>query len=115
MLRSAPTSTSGMQFHFCHLWCAHYSSCSACTSTPSAQFIGEVRMTAHEVRAPQPQARNSTSVICGMPITVCEIDRQIVVTGNSVEVGGCRLMKNENLNFRHAIPLLSFVVRAIHW
>src|SRR5258706_208953 len=50
-----------------------YNALSARTSTPGAQFIGEVRMTAREVCAPQPQACNSISVICGMPITVREM------------------------------------------
>ncbi len=32
-----------------------------------------MRTAAREVRAPQPQARNSTSVICGARITVREV------------------------------------------
>src|SRR5258706_14122737 len=109
MLRSAPTSTSGMQFHFCHLWCAHYSSCSACTSTPSAQFIGEVRMTAHEVRAPQPQARNSTSVICGAPITVREMRAPQLGRSNDWRVGDECRSRWAPFNSKKKIQLLHLV------
>jgi len=41
-------------------------------------------MTAHEVRAPQPQARNSTSVICGAHIRVCEVCAPLLPTCNSL-------------------------------
>ena len=66
------------------LCCAHYSSLSARTSTLGTQFIGEVRLTAREVRAPrfgahmavralQLQAHHSISVVCGARITVYEV------------------------------------------
>ncbi len=44
--------TSGILFHYCHLWCAHYSSW-------GAQFIGEASLTACVVRAPQVRARRA--------------------------------------------------------
>src|SRR5258706_557430 len=86
-------------------------------------------MTAHEVRAPQPQARNSTSVICGAHIRVRELCSFFLMIRRSLISSlfpystlfrsslGCvwQLTKCAHLNLRHAIPLVSFVVHALQF
>src|SRR5258706_5227717 len=73
-LRSARTSSSG----------AHGSLRSARTSTSGTQLIGDARMTAHQVRAPQLQACYPISVICGARITVREVRAPQLLTRNSL-------------------------------